>query len=181
MGVGDFADLSELYGNDEQGALRAGRKLIVSLYDPKHKAGKYHSSLNDLRFGLATTKETTLSKLSPSETSFEQHHRRASWPAKMWTHAHQSVSNIPSPVGHEWKVEHDIIIPALFDGLVSAEVVRELVCSCRGRNICANNCVCGTNSLPCTEICPCQGDEKCQNEQNKMMVEDIKESEEVFI
>ena len=40
MGIGEFADLSELYGNDEQGALRAGRKLIASLYDPKHKAGK---------------------------------------------------------------------------------------------------------------------------------------------
>ena len=40
MGIGEFADLSELYGNDEKGALRAGRKLIASLYDPKHKAGK---------------------------------------------------------------------------------------------------------------------------------------------
>ncbi|MEW8119932.1 MAG: hypothetical protein AB2792_22450, partial [Candidatus Thiodiazotropha sp.] len=181
IGIGEFADLSELYGNDEQGALRAGRKLIASLYDPKHKAGKYHSSLNDLRFRLATTKETTLSKLPPSEASFEQHLRRASWQAKMWTHAHQSVPNIPSPVGHGWKVEHDTIIPVLFDGPVSAEVLRELVCSCRGRNICANNCVCGTNSLPCTEICPCQGDDKCQNEQNKILVEDVEESEEVFI
>lgn len=74
--------------------------MIASLYDPKHKAGKYHSSLNDLRFRLATTKETTLSKLPPSEASFEQHLRRASWQAKMWTHAHQPEPNIPSPVGH---------------------------------------------------------------------------------
>ena len=53
-----------------------------------------------------------------------------------------------------------------------------LVCSCRG---CNSNCVCGTNSLLCTKICSCQGDDKSQNELNKMLVEDIKLSEEVFI
>lgn len=91
------------------------------------------------------------------------------------------MPNIPSPVGHGWKVEQDTIIPVLFDDPVSAEVLRDLVCSCRGRNICvANNCVCAINSLPCTEICPCQGDDKCQNEQNKMLLEDIEEPEEVF-
>ena len=67
-----------------------------------------------------------------------------------------------------------------FDGSVSAEVLRELVCSCRGCNICASKCVSGTNSLTCTEICPCQSDDKCQNELNKMLVEDIEVSEEVF-
>ena len=76
----------------------------------------------------------------------------------MWTHAHQSVPNTPSPVGHGWTVEYDTIIHVLFD----AEVLRELVCSFRGRTICASNCVCGTNSLQCSEICPCQGDDKCQ-------------------
>lgn len=99
----------------------------------------------------------------------------------MWTHAHQSVPNFPSPVCHGWKVEHDTIIPVLFDGPVNAEVLRERVCSCRGCNICANNCVYGTNSLPCTEMCPCQGDDKCPNRLNKMLVEDVEESEEVFI
>ena len=87
IGIDKFTDLSELYGSDEQGALRAGRKLIASLYDPgiwlTHKAGKYHSSLNDLRFRLATTIETALSKLPPSEANFEQHLLGASWLAKM--------------------------------------------------------------------------------------------------
>ena len=59
-------------------------------------------------------------------------------------------------------------------------VLRELICSCRGRNICASNCVCGTYSLLYTEICPCQGDDKCQNELNKTLVEDIEESKEVL-
>ena len=101
--------------------------------------------------------------------------------AKMWIHASQSVPNIPTPVGHGWKVENDTIVPVLMDGPVSAEVLRELVCSCRGRNICASNCLCGTNSLLYTEICPRQGDDKCQNELNKTLVEDIGESKEVFI
>ena len=34
IGIDKFTDLSELYGSDEQGAVRAGRKLIASLYDP---------------------------------------------------------------------------------------------------------------------------------------------------
>ena len=68
----------------------------------------------------------------------------------------QSVPNIPSPVGHGWKVENDTILTVFFfffffffffDGSVSAEVLRELVCSCRGCNICASKCVSGTNSL----------------------------------
>ena len=90
------------------------------------------------------------------------------------------MTNIPTPVGHGWKVENDTIIPVLMDGPVSAEVLRELVCSCRGRNICASSCLCGTNSLLYTEICPRQSDDKCQNELNKTLVEDIGESKEVL-
>ena len=94
------------------------------------------------------------------------------------------MPNIPSPVGHGWKVENNTILTVFFvfffDGSVSAEVLRELVCSCRGCNICASKYVSGTNSLTCTEICPCQSDDKCQNELNKMLVEDIEVSEEVF-
>ena len=159
--VNELTDLSEPYGSDEQGALLAGGKYIANLSDPKHKERKYHSCLNDLRFRLSTTKETTLIKLSLSEPSF-QHLRRASWQAQMWIRAYQSVPNISTPVGHGWKVENDIFIPVLMDGPVSAEVLRELVCSCRGRNICASNCVCGTNGLLYTEICPLQGDDKCK-------------------
>ena len=40
-------DLSELYRNDDQEALRAGRKFIAALYDPKQKDGRYHGSIND--------------------------------------------------------------------------------------------------------------------------------------
>ena len=98
IGIDKFTDLSELYGSDEQGALRAGRKLIASLYDPgiwpTHKAGKYHSSLNDLRFRLATIIETALSKLPPSEANFE-HLLGASWLAKMWIHAHSLCQTFP--------------------------------------------------------------------------------------
>ena len=64
IGIDELTDLTEPYSSDEQGALRAGEKYIANLYDPKHKEGKYHSCLNDLLFRLATTKETTLSKLS---------------------------------------------------------------------------------------------------------------------
>lgn len=60
IGPDAFLDLSELYRNDDQEALRAGRKFIAALYDPKQKTGRYHRSLNDLRFRLATTKETSL-------------------------------------------------------------------------------------------------------------------------
>ena len=71
IGIDELTDLSEPYGSDEQGASHAGGKYIANLYDPKHKEGKYHSCLNGLHFRLATTKETTHSKLSPSEPSFE--------------------------------------------------------------------------------------------------------------
>ena len=69
----------------------------------------------------------------------------------------------------------------VFYGPVSPEVLRELVCSFKGRNICTSNCVYGTNSLQYTEICPCQGYDKCQNELSKTLVEDSEVSQEVFI
>ena len=73
------------------------------------------------------------------------------------------------------------MLEIVFVGADSTEVLREFVCSCRDRNICEIKCVCGTNRLPCSEICPSHGDDKCQNEMNKTLVEDIEESEEVFI
>ena len=175
IGPDPFLDLSELYRNDDQEALRAGRKFIAALYDPKQKAGRYHGSLNDFRFRLATIKETSLAKLPPSEASFKQHLCRASWQAKMWTNAHHAVPNVPSPVGHGWKQQDETIVPTFFDGPVSAQVLRGLVCSCR--NICSGKCECELNKLPCTEICPCQGDDKCKNELTQNL-EDIVESEE---
>ncbi|MES9879249.1 MAG: hypothetical protein ABW185_00005 [Sedimenticola sp.] len=69
-GPEQFADLTGLSGNEEQVALNAARKLIATLYDPKGNAAKYQSSLDELRYRLATTKEIPLAKLPLARRAF---------------------------------------------------------------------------------------------------------------
>ena len=67
--------------------------------------------------------------------------------------------------GNGWNRQAGIIHPTYFKGPTNAERLNELVCSCRGNNICMNNCTCMENRLTCTEECMCaKGGRKCCHE-----------------
>ena len=74
-----YTELAKVGDVDSSAGLNAARKLIASLYDLKKKFVSCHENLNKLRVKLATCKDTSLVRLSPSEPSFHQHVLRTSF------------------------------------------------------------------------------------------------------
>lgn len=157
-----FKGLNDLAGTDERKAVDGARKLISHLYDAKRKHHQHHNNLNALRVRLANTKEASLLKLPPCESSFLQHVKRASWQTKAWLSSHTAKPNLPSPNGHGWHAEDGKLVPVYSEGPAAAELLQGLLCTCRSRAMCSNDCECNQNGLPCTDICPCLTEE-CNN------------------
>jgi hypothetical protein len=44
-----------------------------------------------------------------------------------------------------------------FEGNMSAEFLRDLVCSCKGKSQCKKSCVCAEQNLAWTDLCSCHG------------------------
>ncbi|CAG2199629.1 unnamed protein product [Mytilus edulis] len=78
----DLSDLMQLAQSDLDVSKSASRKLVARLYDPKGKYKSCQNNLNKLRVRLATSKDSALVRLPPSEASFKQHVLRACIQAK---------------------------------------------------------------------------------------------------
>ena len=76
-----YSELAKVGDVDSSAGLNAARKLIASLYDLKKKFVSCHENLNKLRVKLATCKDTSLVRQSPSEPSLYQHVLRSSFMA----------------------------------------------------------------------------------------------------
>ncbi len=81
------------------------------LYD---KSGKYKTevagieALNQIRFEIATKRETSLSMLPTSAPTFLQYVKRAAWQSRIWMHSHIAEPNFQdSPSGNGWKMTDD--------------------------------------------------------------------------
>lgn len=111
----EFAHLEALSRDDEITAVDASRHFIASAYDHKDKFKGTHTSLNKLCVRLAATRSVPIAKLPPCEDSSLQHVKRATWQTKIQTSAHLSKPEVPSPVGHGWKMQDDIVVPVFFE------------------------------------------------------------------
>lgn len=78
-----------------------------------------------------------------------------------------SDAMIPTPVGSGWKLQDGSLVPILFEGPTTAEMLDDLLCGCRGRQQCSNDCSCFKNNMACTEQCMCSGGDRCQNSKTK--------------
>ena len=58
----------------------------------------------------------------------------------------------------------DMWKPKLFDGPTAAEMLDDLMCSCRGRSPGESNCTCTKNGLVGTEESLCKGTDQCHND-----------------
>ena len=157
----------------------AARKFVAALYDPKGRFFSSHPDLNKLRVNLATNRESSLIGLPPSESSFRQHVLKVCIQTQVWMSSHLTNPPLCFPYEFGWqKGKHDTE-PVLFAGKMSSDFLQDLICSCKGRNLCSKACVCLEQNLGCTELCPCQGTEICKNELTKQKVEENEESYEV--
>ena len=149
---------------DIQDAIAVSRPLISLIYDPQTKHGESHTNLNSLREKLAATKNVPVQKLPPSEPAFVEHVKRAGHQCRIWMRAGETKPDIPSPEGNGWYRKDGILQPKFFEGPTSAEMMNDLVCSCRGSEPCTDNCTCANNNLPCTDECMCaNNDRECGN------------------
>ena len=162
----ELPDLCLLGTTDRKGMVNAARQLVAKLYDPKEKYIQYHTDLGSLRTQLAKDKDIALTKLPPSEASFEQHVLRASLQTRIWTSSHLTHPDIPSPVGHGWIYENHCVVPLFFEGKTATEFLDGLLCTCRDKNRCSKDCSCVRNNIQCTEQCLCKAGNICKNEFN---------------
>ena len=97
----DLRCLQALGTSDDNAALDASRHFLAKMYDPKGKFKAAHNSLNNLRFRLAAKRTVPIARLPPSEASFKQNVKRASWQTKIWTTTHAANPRVPGPADHQ--------------------------------------------------------------------------------
>jgi hypothetical protein len=124
---------------------------------------KCHSDLKKLRFKLSTSKDCSLVRLPPCESSFLQHVLRSILQTKIWMTADQAKPVIGSPLSYAWQEGKLGLEPILFVGHMSSDFLQDLICTCKCKSVCSTACVCFEQNLACTDLCPCQAKEQCFN------------------
>ncbi|CAC5420517.1 unnamed protein product [Mytilus coruscus] len=99
----DFSDLNNLGDSDTETAILCSRRFVARLYDQKKKYASCHQDINKLRVKLATSKDSSLVRLPPSEAALRQHILRASFQTKIWHDSCLAKPPLPSPLEYEWK------------------------------------------------------------------------------
>jgi hypothetical protein len=103
----------------------------------------------------------------------KQHILRASFQTKVWHTFCLAKPPPPSPMEYGWRTVKDSLHPVYFEGNMSAEFLRDLVCSCKGKSQCKKSCVCAEQNFTCTDLCSCQGSESCRNVHSYTLAEDV--------
>ena len=98
-------------------------------------------SINKLRVKLATGRDASLVRLPPSEAALRQHILCASLQTNVWHASCLAKPHLPSPLEYGWRTFKDSLHPVYFEGNMSAEFLRDLVCSCKGKSQCEKSCV----------------------------------------
>jgi hypothetical protein len=169
----DFHDLDNLGDPDKDVAISCSSRFVARLYDQKKSFASSHHNINKLRIKLATSRDASLVKLPPSEAALRQHILRASFQTKVWHASCLAKPPLPSPMEYGWGTVKDSLHPVYFEGNMSAEFLRDLVCSCNGKSQCKKSCVCAEHNLACTDLCSCQGSESCKNVHYYTLAEDV--------
>ena len=148
------------------------RKCVSRLYDQRKNCQTSHHGMNKLRMKVATSRDASLVRLSPSEAALIQHSLRASLQTQIWTASHVAKPHIPPPLEYRWQKRNDSLQPVYFEGSMSADVLQDLVCSRKGKSPCKKSCICFEEILACIDLCFCQGSEWCKHAQTHTLRED---------
>jgi hypothetical protein len=132
-----------------------------------------HHNINTFRVKLATSRDASLVRLPPSEAALRQHILRASFQTKVSHASFLAKPPLPSPMEYGWRTVKDSLHSVYFEGNMSAEFLRGLVCSCKGKSQCKKSYVCAEHNLACTDLCSCQGSESCKNVHSYTLAEDV--------
>ena len=153
----DSHDLDNLGDPDKDVAIACSSRFVARLYDQKSFASSIHS-INKLRVKLATCRDASLVRLPHSEAALRQQILRASFQTKVWHAACLAKPPLPSPMEYGWGTVKDSLHPVYFEGNMSAEFLRDLVCSCKPKSQCEKSC---------------QGSESCKNIHSYTLAEEF--------
>ncbi|CAC5359891.1 unnamed protein product [Mytilus coruscus] len=112
----DFSDLDNLGDSDRETAISCSRRFVARLYDQKKNYASCHQDINKLRVKLATSRDSSLVRLPPSEAALRQHILRASFQTKIWHASCLSKPPLPSSLEYGWRSFKDSLHPVYFEG-----------------------------------------------------------------
>jgi hypothetical protein len=128
-------------------------RYVVLLFDKTSST----SDINEARKIIFTNKAQTLENLPPTRGALQQHVRRASLQARLWSNALSALPIIEDPSQWGWVKTEDGWQPHWSDLPEASKVCREFIrCSCK--NGCSGRCSYKKSSLKCTALCHCGGD-----------------------
>ncbi|CAC5392802.1 unnamed protein product [Mytilus coruscus] len=159
--------------SDRETAISCSRRFVARLYDQKKNYASCHQDINKLRVKLATSRDSSLVRLPPSEAALRQHILRASFQTKIWHASCLAKPPLPSTLEYGWRSVKDSLHPVYFEGNMSAYFLHDLLCSCKGKLQCKKSCVCVDQNLACTDLCSSQGPESCQNVHMDGLTEEV--------
>ena len=90
----------------------------------------------------------TFGKIIPSEAALKQYSLRASLQIQIWTASHVAKPHIPSPLEYRWQKWKDSLQQVCFEGPMSTDFLKDIVCSCKGKSPC-KICTCLLGGKPC--------------------------------
>ena len=139
-------------------SLPMARHYALILYgQKKNQKGQQCTSLDELRYVLASTSDMPASQLPPTQDSFRQHVLRAMYQTAVWCHSHQKKTVLWSPVGKGWRLMEGVMQPVMYEKAAALQKVRDLTnLYCKDKKCSQQKkCPCFAAGLPCTEFCSC--------------------------
>ncbi|XP_071812536.1 uncharacterized protein [Apostichopus japonicus] len=117
-----------------------------------------HSSVNDARYALFSMATRQEDIMPPNRDALLKHSQRANYQAAIWKRGFESHPDIPSPVGHGWKLVEGNLAIDWMDLQPAQQSIMELTrCTCN-KSKCqgTDEGCCAALGLRCTELCGCK-------------------------
>ena len=128
-------------------------RFVILLYDRMSSLSK----VNEVRQELFSRKARSLSNISPTQASLQQHVKRAVFQGGfVWGQTLLKQPTLPSPSRWRWQPESNHWVPhwtTLSQGKDSCYELIRCGCKAGGRG----RCKCQKTNLPCTGLCNCGG------------------------
>lgn len=129
----------------------------------------YGTSINNLRYKIASIKDIDVDKLPPSEPALLQHLLRVKWQVNEWSQARSEEIISLNPTLYGWTLNNNILSLNYFEGVTALELLQSFICSCSGKLPCndENICSCLAQGFDCCDLCSCSVNcvnGKCSND-----------------
>ena len=129
------------------------RTFVVRLYDQRKNCQTSHHDMNKLRVKVATSRDASFVRLSPSDAALKQHSLRTSLQIKIWTVSH--VAKLHIPIFHHHKNTDGKMERIRYNGYTLKDRFQQTLCKIlyvrEGKSPCKKSWVCFEENLACAD------------------------------